>query len=119
MGPEDGEERRVAVVGCLGIVEESGLGPLATADVGLGRQLADEPAIGGVNRNRLLLDVLALNQGFISPLSQSPQVMIDMMLQMPIVPVQVTVQQPPKLLITHLNDVDGDSTPEMEVRLLM
>ncbi len=39
MGPEDSEERRVAVVGILGIVEESGLGPLATADVGLGRQL--------------------------------------------------------------------------------
>ena len=48
MGPEDGEERRVAVVGILGIVEEPGLGPLATADIGLGRQLADEPAIGGV-----------------------------------------------------------------------
>ena len=80
MGPEDGKERSVAVVGILGIVEEPGLGPLATADVGLGRQLADEPAIGGVNRNRLFLDILALDQGFVSPLSQSPQVMIDVVL---------------------------------------
>ncbi len=51
MGPEDGEERRVTVVGILSIVEESGLGPLATADVGLGGQLADEPAIRRVNRD--------------------------------------------------------------------
>ncbi len=58
MGPEDGEERCVAVVGILGIVEEPSLGPLATADVGLGRKLADEPAIGCVNRNRFFLDVL-------------------------------------------------------------
>lgn len=38
MGPEDGEERRVAVVGILGIVEEPSRGPPATADVGLGWQ---------------------------------------------------------------------------------
>ncbi len=92
MGPEDGEERRVAVVGILGIVEEPGLRPLATADVGLGRKLADEPAIGCVNRNRLFLDILALDQGFVSPLSQSPQVMIDVMLQMPVIPIEVTIQ---------------------------
>ncbi len=35
MRPEDGEERSVAVVGILGIVEESGLGPFATTDVRL------------------------------------------------------------------------------------
>ncbi len=40
-GPEDCEERSVAVVGILGIVEEPGLGPLATADVGLGWKLTN------------------------------------------------------------------------------
>ncbi len=92
MRSEDGEERSVAMVGILGIVEESGLGPLATADVRFGRQLADEPTIGRVDRDRFFLDVLALNQGFIAPLSQSAQVMIDVMLQMPVIPVQVTIQ---------------------------
>ena len=33
MGSEDGEERSVAVVGVLGIIEESRLRPFATADV--------------------------------------------------------------------------------------
>jgi hypothetical protein len=33
MGPEDGEEGRVAVFRVLRIVEESSLGPFATADV--------------------------------------------------------------------------------------
>ncbi len=76
------------MVGILGIVEEPGLGPLATADVGLGRKLTNEPAIGCVNRNRLFLDVLALDQGFVSPLSQTTQVMIDVMLQMPVIPLR-------------------------------
>lgn len=96
------------MVGILGIVEESGLRPLATADVGLGWQLADEPSIGRVNGNRLLLDVLALNQGFVSPLSQTTQVMIDVMLQMPIVPVQVTIQSLHRRAPTHHVDSDQE-----------
>ncbi len=72
MGPEDGEERSVAVVGILGIVEEPGLvhlRPQMLDLVGSGQRASDR----GVNRNRLFLDVLALNQGFVSPLSQSPR----------------------------------------------
>jgi hypothetical protein len=41
MGPEDCEERRVAVVGILGIVKKSRLRPFATADVGLGWKLTN------------------------------------------------------------------------------
>ncbi len=41
MGPEDGEERRVAVVGILGIVEEPSLSPFSATDVGLGWKLAN------------------------------------------------------------------------------
>ncbi len=100
-GPRTSEERRVAVVGILGIVEESGLGPLATTDVGFSRKLADEPAIGCVNRNRLFLNVLALDQGFVSPLSQTTQVMIDVMLQMPVIPIEVTIECLHRCATTH------------------
>ena len=91
MWPEDGKERSVAVVGILGIVKESRLRPFATADVRFGRKLAHEPAIRRVNRDRLFLDILTLDQGFIAPLSQSPEVVIDVMFHMPVIPVQVTI----------------------------
>ncbi len=92
MRAEHGKEWRVTVVGVAGVVEETGLFPLSSADVRLGRKLAHHPAIGRVDGDRFLLDVLALNEGLVPTLSQTAEVMVDVVPLLPIVPVKMSVQ---------------------------
>ena len=91
MRGEDGEERSVRVVRVAGVFEEAGLLPLASADVGLGRQLADQPAVRRVNSDGLLVDVAALDESLVATLGQAAEVMIDVMFVVPVVPMQMLI----------------------------
>ena len=90
---ENCEERRVGMVGVLGVVEESRLTPFASADVGFRWQLPDHPTIGHVNRNRFFFNVLALDQCLVPALNDPPKVVVDVMLLMPIAPRQMSIQR--------------------------
>ena len=81
------------MIGVAGVVEEAGLFPLAPANVGLGWQLTDKPAVGRVDGDGFLVDVLALHECLVATLGDSAEVVVDVMFGMPIVPMQVPIQR--------------------------
>lgn len=89
---EDREEGGVRMVGVSRVIEKAGLFPLAPADVRFGGQLPNEPTIGRVNGDGFFVDVLALHQCLIATLGDSSEVMVDVVLGVPIVPMEVTIE---------------------------
>ena len=107
MWAEHCEEQCIAMVGVLGVVEEPRLLPLATANVGFRGQLSDEPAIRHVNGDRFLADVFALNESFVAALGEPPQVVIDVVLVVPIVPVEMAIQRLHRVTTAHHESVSA------------
>jgi len=101
VGAEHGEKRCVRMICVSGVIEESRLTPFATADVRLGWQLPDEPPIRCVNPDGFLLNVLPLDQSLVASLDQSTEVMVDVMLGMPIVPSQMTIERLHRITTAH------------------
>ena len=59
----------------------------------LALDVAHEPTIGRVNGERFLIDGLRLNHHLISTLGEAAKVMIDVMLYVPLVPVQLAIKR--------------------------
>ena len=80
------------MIGVSRVVEKPRLIPFATTDIRLGWQLSDHPTVRRIDRNRLTLDVLSLNERFVATLDEAAEMMVDVMLGVPIVPGQMSVQ---------------------------
>lgn len=74
------------------VVEESGLLSLAAANVRLGRELAHQPSIRRINCKRFFIDRFRLDHHLVPALREATKVMIDVMLYMPLIPVQMAIE---------------------------
>ncbi len=92
MRTKHSEERSVRVVSIASVVEESCLLPLSAANVRLGRELTHEPSIRRVNGKRFFIDRFRLDHHLVPALREATKVMIDVMLYVPLVPVQMTIE---------------------------